>query len=86
MFINVRMHLNFHSTSVYQLIHRIIKTQIQNKTPLDTIRRIAILSLASSVKSKRQSGPTPNTVTVMLHILVFPYHLRASDGKVVGKN
>jgi len=44
MFINVCMHLNFHSMSVYQLICRIIKTQIQDKTPLDPIRRIAILS------------------------------------------
>jgi len=62
MFINVCMYLNFHSTS----IHQIIKTKIQNKLPLDPIRRISNLSLASRVKSKRWNGPTPNTVTVTL--------------------
>jgi len=73
MFINVCMHLNFHSTSIYQLIRRIIKIQIQNKTPLDPIRRMANLSLASSVKSKRRSGPTSNTVTVTLHMSAPAY-------------
>jgi len=57
MFINVCMHLNFHSTSIHHLIRRIIKTQIQNKTMLDPIHRIANLSLASSVKSKCCMGP-----------------------------
>jgi len=67
MFINVCRHLNFHLTSIHQLIRRMIKTQIQNKTPLDPIRRIANIFLSLPVYKVNVEIDPPQTPSRLRH-------------------